>query len=53
MGNIGLESTANGLEAACLYDLHAVKLFGEFAYLNFPERRDEYEAELSQQHQPA
>jgi hypothetical protein len=34
-------------EAARIYDLHALKHQGEFASLNFPERRSEYQEELA------
>lgn len=34
------------ISAGKAYDLRAVELFGEFAYLNFPELRDEYEKQL-------
>lgn len=36
------------MEAAKIYDFHALRTQGEFARLNFPELRSQYEAQLKQ-----
>ena len=44
--SVYLGTCKSAVEAARLYDLHALKHHQEFAALNFPESRADYEAEL-------
>jgi hypothetical protein len=42
--NLGCHVSAE--DAAIAHDLGALRVFGEFAYLNFPDKRDEYSKQL-------